>query len=114
MSSMTDKSKLLKSAGSVGAFTVLSRISGYIRDASLAAVLGAGASMDAFTVAFRLANLFRRFFAEGVMSAAYVPILSEYHTRRSREELWDFAKKFFYSLGLLLALVVLVEIIFSL
>lgn len=110
---MKDKSALLKAAGSVGSFTVASRISGYLRDVSLATVLGAGFSMDAFTIAFRLANLFRRFFAEGVMSAAFIPIFSEYRENHSSNDLWAFARKFYSALGLTLAAMVLIEIIFS-
>lgn len=93
--------------------TALSRILGYFRDASLALVLGATSGMDAFAVAYRLANLFRRLVAEGAMSAAFVPVFVQYRKDHSQVELWDFARKFFYTLGLLTALIVVVEIIFA-
>jgi len=57
----------------VGGFTLLSRITGFIRDIILAAVLGAGPVADAFFVAFRLPNHFRAIFAEGAFNAAFVP-----------------------------------------
>ncbi len=58
---------------SVGGFTALSRVAGFLRDVLMAAVLGAGAASDAFMVAFRLPNNFRAIFAEGAFSAAFLP-----------------------------------------
>ena len=65
----------------VGGFTLLSRVSGFIRDIVLAAVLGAGPVADAFFVALRLPNHFRAIFAEGAFNAAFVPAYA-----RIREE----------------------------
>ena len=62
---------------SVGGFTGLSRVVGFIRDVVMAAVLGAGAASDAFMVAFRLPNNFRAIFAEGAFSAAFLPRYSK-------------------------------------
>lgn len=76
---------LLKAAASVSAMTLLSRISGFVRDTLLAIAFGAGFAMDAFVVAFRLPNLLRRLFAEGAFSQAFVPILGEYRSRRGEE-----------------------------
>ena len=58
---------------SVGGFTALSRVAGFLRDVLMAAVLGAGPASDAFMVAFRLPNNFRAIFAEGAFSAAFLP-----------------------------------------
>src|SRR5258706_10361884 len=58
---------------SVGGFTALSRVAGFIRDVLMAAVLGAGPMSDAFMVAFRLPNNFRAIFAEGAFNAAFLP-----------------------------------------
>jgi putative peptidoglycan lipid II flippase len=58
---------------SVGGFTALSRVAGFVRDVLMAAVLGAGPASDAFMVAFRLPNNFRAIFAEGAFSAAFLP-----------------------------------------
>ena len=57
----------------VGGFTLLSRLTGFVRDMVMAAVLGAGPVADAFFVAFRLPNHFRAIFAEGAFNAAFVP-----------------------------------------
>ncbi|HSS27807.1 MAG TPA: murein biosynthesis integral membrane protein MurJ, partial [Usitatibacter sp.] len=73
---------LLKAAASVSAMTLLSRITGFVRDTLLAIFFGAGLSMDAFVVAFRIPNLLRRLFAEGAFSQAFVPVLGEYRTRQ--------------------------------
>ncbi len=69
--------KLLKSTATVGSMTLLSRISGLVRDMVFAYVMGSGWIADAFFVAFRIPNLFRRIFAEGAFSQAFVPVLSE-------------------------------------
>ena len=66
--------------------TLASRITGFVRDTLLAILFGAGLSMDAFVVAFRIPNLLRRLFAEGAFSQAFVPVLGEYRTRRGDEE----------------------------
>lgn len=65
---------LLRSIATVGGYTLLSRIVGFLRDLFFAAILGAGPVADAFVVAFRLPNLFRALSAEGAFSAAFVPI----------------------------------------
>jgi putative peptidoglycan lipid II flippase len=65
---------LLRSISTVGAFTMASRILGFVRDATIAALVGAGPVADAFFVAFKLPNLFRRLFAEGAFNAAFVPL----------------------------------------
>ena len=67
---------LLKSASTVSAFTLASRVTGLIRDQIMAASFGASALTDAFNVAFRIPNLLRRLFAEGAFSQAFVPILA--------------------------------------
>ena len=67
---------LLKSTGIIGGLTLVSRVAGFARDMILARVLGAGLAADAFLLAFQLPNIFRRLFAEGAFSAAYVPMFS--------------------------------------
>ena len=67
---------LLKAIATVSGFTMLSRLLGFIRDILIASTLGASAIADCFFVAFRLPNLFRRLFAEGAFSAAFVPMFS--------------------------------------
>ena len=67
---------LFKSASTVSAFTLLSRITGLVRELLIASTFGASALTDAFNVAFRIPNLFRRLFAEGAFSQAFVPVLA--------------------------------------
>ena len=64
---------LLRSIATVGGFTMISRVLGFIRDILIAAFLGTGLAADAFFVAFKFPNLFRRLFAEGAFNAAFVP-----------------------------------------
>lgn len=69
-------SSLVKSVGTIGGLTMVSRIFGFARDMLLARVLGAGLAADAFQLAFTLPNTFRRLFAEGAFSVAFVPMYS--------------------------------------
>ena len=73
---------LLKALATVSSMTLVSRVLGFIRDAAIARVFGAGLATDAFFVAFKIPNLLRRLFAEGAFSQAFVPILAEYKNRR--------------------------------
>lgn len=75
---------LFKAASTVSLLTLASRITGLIRDLLMAAVFGATALTDAFNVAFRIPNLFRRLFGEGAFSQAFVPALA--HTREQQGE----------------------------
>ena len=68
---------LLRSAATVSSFTLLSRITGLVRDILIARAFGAGPLTDAFWVAFRIPNFLRRLFAEGAFSQAFVPLLGE-------------------------------------
>jgi putative peptidoglycan lipid II flippase len=67
---------LLRSIATVGGYTLISRFLGFARDILIAATLGAGPIADAFFVAFKLPNFFRRLFAEGAFNAAFVPLFS--------------------------------------
>lgn len=80
----------LRSIATVGGYTMASRILGFARDILIARVLGAGPVADAFFVAFRFPNLFRRLFAEGAFNAAFVPLFA----RRLEEEGAAAAKRF--------------------
>ena len=67
---------LFKAASTVSLLTLVSRITGLVRELLIAATFGASAMTDAFNVAFRIPNLFRRLFAEGAFSQAFVPVLA--------------------------------------
>jgi putative peptidoglycan lipid II flippase len=73
---------LLKTLASISSMTLLSRITGLLRETLFARAFGAGAYTDAFIVAFRIPNLLRRLFAEGAFSQAFVPILAEFKNKQ--------------------------------
>ena len=76
---------LFKSAFTVSLFTLVSRITGLVRELLIASTFGASAITDAFNVAFRIPNLFRRLFAEGAFSQAFVPVLAASKASRGEE-----------------------------
>ena len=76
---------LYRATGTIGGLTLVSRIFGFVRDMMLARVLGAGLAADAYQLAFRLPNTFRRLFAEGAFSVAFVPMFSERIAREGGE-----------------------------
>lgn len=83
---------LLRNVGTIGGLTAISRVFGFVRDMLLARVLGAGLAADAFQLAFTLPNTFRRLFAEGAFSVAFVPMYSRaLHGEGGEEEARQFA-----------------------
>jgi len=99
---------LIKSTGTFSFFTIISRLLGYMRDILIAVFLGAGPLADAFFVAFRIPNTFRRLFSEGTFNAAFVPSYSSINNKKKSE---NFANNIFSLLILgLLSLVFLIEI----
>jgi putative peptidoglycan lipid II flippase len=101
---------LLKALATVSSMTLLSRILGFVRDALIARVFGAGLVTDAFFVAFKIPNFLRRLFAEGAFSQAFVPILAEYKNRRGDAELHDLIDCVSGMLALVLVVVVAIGI----
>ena len=95
----------------MGAATGLSRIAGLIRDMVIAYFFGATAGADAFFIAFRIPNLFRRLFAEGAFSQAFVPVLSEYRSQREKAEIRDLLDRVAGSLGVNLAGITIVGVV---
>src|SRR5512139_67704 len=79
----------------VGGFTLLSRITGFVRDLMLAAILGAGPVADAFFVALRLPNHFRAIFAEGAFNAAFVPAYARVLEQGGKDRAGLFADRIF-------------------
>lgn len=76
---------LLKTLATISGMTMLSRVTGLLREFLIARAFGASAYTDAFFVAFRIPNLLRRLFAEGAFSQAFVPILAEYKNQKGDE-----------------------------
>lgn len=102
---------LLKSLAAVSSMTMVSRVLGFVRDAIIARIFGAGMMTDAFFVAFKLPNLLRRIFAEGAFSQAFVPILAEYKSQQGEEATRTFIAYVSGLLTLVLALVSLIGVI---
>ena len=99
---------LIKSTGTFSFFTIISRLLGYLRDILVAIFLGAGPLADAFFVAFRIPNTFRRLFSEGTFNAAFVPSYSSSPNKKYSE---NFANSVFSLLVLsLFFLVLIIEI----
>ena len=104
---------LIKSTGTFSFFTTISRILGYLRDILIAIFLGSGPMADAFFVAFRIPNTFRRLFSEGTFNAAFVPSYSSLLNKK--KEAQNFANSIFNLLILgLLVLVLIIEILMPL
>ncbi len=99
---------LFKNFLTVGGATATSRVLGFVRDMFIAAALGTGPVADAFFVAQRLPNLFRRLFAEGAFASAFVPLFTGAHESEGEEAAFRFASE---SLAALAALLVLVTIV---
>jgi len=83
---------LLRSVATVGGYTMVSRVLGFVREMLTAVFLGAGPTADAFFVALRLPNMFRSLFAEGAFSAAFVPIFAGKIAEEGRENARRFAE----------------------
>lgn len=91
--------------------TMISRVFGFIRDTVTAVLFGASAEFDAFSIAFRIPNLMRRLFAEGSFSQAFVPVLSEYQKKRSKDEVKQFVDAMSGTLGITLLIFTLLGMI---
>lgn len=88
-----DSKHILKSAGTVGGLTTLSRLLGLVRDVLMAGTFGTSLVMSAFVVAFTIPNLFRRLFGEGALSAALVPVLVETREKEGDAAAWTFVNR---------------------
>ena len=101
---------LLKSVATFGGLTLVSRITGFLRDMVLANFLGAGAVADAFVVAFKLPNLFRSLFAEGAFTSAFVPLFSQKLVSDGKKKSLFFAAQ---AISVLIAIIGLLVILFE-
>ncbi|MEM0975970.1 MAG: murein biosynthesis integral membrane protein MurJ [Pseudomonadota bacterium] len=90
-------SRMIAAMGSVGGWTLVSRIAGFVREIIFAALFGSSATAEAFQIAFSLPNMFRRFFAEGALSTAYVPMYSKKLAQAEMAD--DFASDAFSALA---------------
>ena len=105
--------RLLKSTGVISFATLCSRILGFARDILIANLFGTTIFAEAFVVSFRIPNLLRDLVGEGAANAAFVPILTEYRTTRSKEEFWQLAKNLLYILFFVLFVISLCGILLA-
>ena len=100
---------MLAAMSNVGSWTLLSRILGFIREVIFAAMFGSSATAEAFQVAFSLPNLFRRFFGEGAMNTAFVPMYAK--KLENGEDALEFIQNVFSVLALILCLLIGIALI---
>jgi len=110
---LSEKKQILKSASIISLVTFASRILGYVRDQRITLLLGTTLSADSFVLAYRIPNLFRRLVGDGTFSATFVPVVTTYMRERSTAELWQFVNRLFWTVALVLAVVVIFGVIFS-
>lgn len=100
--------QLFKSTAVIGLMTLISRILGFIRDMLIARIFGVGLATDAFFVAFKIPNFFRRLFAEGAFAHAFIPVLTDYKEQGSKQDLKDLINK---TSGVLASALLLISLI---
>jgi putative peptidoglycan lipid II flippase len=86
---MDEKKSFLRSAKTVSLCTLLSRVLGLARDIICASFFGTSLAWDAFVIAFKIPNLFRRLFGEGALSAAFIPVFTEYLETKGKKDAWE-------------------------
>lgn len=110
---MSTNKSIVKSAGIIGLATLVSRILGFVRDILIAALFGTTGTMEAFVVAFRIPNLLRDLMGEGAMNAAFVPVFSEYHVKKSPQDFWTLVNNVLKIIFILLGVTTILGIIFA-
>ena len=105
--------RLARSAGLIGLATFSSRILGLVRDVLFANYFGAGPAMSAFNVAARVPSLLRDLFAEGAMSAAFVPTFTRYMTTHGKDAAWRLGSQVLNALVLVTSILVILGVIFA-
>jgi putative peptidoglycan lipid II flippase len=104
---MSEKKQIVRAAGVLGFATIVSRVMGMVRDMVVSRLFGAGFATDAFFAAFQIPNMLRRFFAEGALTAAFVPTFSEWLAREGDEAARELANVCFTVLTMVMAAVTL-------
>jgi len=106
-------SRLARSAGIIGLATMASRVLGLVREQVMAYVFGAGNAMDAFNIAFRIPNLLRDLFAEGAMSAAFVPTFTRQLTSEGKPPAWRLGNNVINALLVVTVPLVVLGVVFA-
>ncbi len=110
---MSENHKIAKAASIIGTGTLLSRILGFLRDMVIANFFGAGMAADAFFVAFRIPNLWRRLVGEGSLTISFIPVYTEYLTKGSEEESREVTHIAFTVAGITLLCLTIFGVLFS-
>ena len=100
--------RIFKSTIVTGLATLVSRITGLVRDQVYAIAFGAGPFMDAWLVAFKIPNFLRRLFAEGSFSQSFVPVISEYKVKRPHDEVRELVDEVAGTFGVLLFVITVI------
>jgi putative peptidoglycan lipid II flippase len=110
---LTEKGKILKSASVIALATVISRICGYLRDQRVALLLGTSPAADSFILAFGVPNMIRRLTGEGALGASFIPVFTGYLRAKTLNEAFDFARKIFWDVAAILAVITVLGCVFS-
>ncbi len=110
---MSEHHKIAKAATTIGMGTFLSRVLGFLRDMVIAHFFGAGIAADAFFVAFRIPNLWRRLVGEGSLTISFIPVYTEYLNQRSEEETREVTHIAFSIAGVILLILTALGVLFS-
>ena len=110
---MTHQSQIIRSTRLISILTLLSRFFGYARDLVIALLLGTSFAADAFVVATRIPNMLRRLTGEGAMTGAFVPVFTSWRDEKGEAESWDFARRMFWSLAVIMAGVLVVGLVIA-
>lgn len=105
--------EIIKNLSVVSFFTLISRVLGLLRDVCVAYFFGAGVATDAFFVAFRIPNLFRRLFGEGGLSASFIPVYSDSLIKKKQEDSQDLLMTVFSVLFFALLFLSIIGVLFS-
>ncbi|MGE5127478.1 MAG: murein biosynthesis integral membrane protein MurJ [Betaproteobacteria bacterium] len=108
-----EKGRIARAAGLVSAMTLVSRLLGLVREQVFAALLGAGYYSDAFRIGYRIPNLLRDLFAEGALSAAFVPTYARTARQDGHQQAFVLANRVLTLLALLLGAVVVLGVVFA-
>ncbi|MEA1968312.1 MAG: murein biosynthesis integral membrane protein MurJ [Thermodesulfobacteriota bacterium] len=104
---------MVKKSGGVGTATLVSRILGFVRDAVIAMMFGATFYSDAFFVAFRIPDILRKFFSDGVMGISFVPVFTGYLYKQGKQEAFAMARSAFFLISFFAGFVVIAGIVFA-
>lgn len=110
---LPEREAVARPAGLVSLATMMSRITGLLREAVFAALFATSALADAFVFAFRIPNLLRDFFAEGALSSAFVPAFTQVKAEQGDKRAFELARRVFGTLGVVTGLLVILGILFA-